>query len=60
VVTSLLPQVNTGLSMGIASLESTQVVDAEALVKAADRALYQAKAAGKNCVKVAGTGHRVG
>ena len=44
---ALLPQVNAGLSMGIASLESTQVVDAEALVQSADRALYQAKAAGK-------------
>ena len=57
---AMLPQVNTGLSMGIASLESTQVVDAEALVQAADRALYRAKAAGKNCCRVAGTGHKVG
>lgn len=55
-----LPQVNTGLSMGIASLESTQVVDADALVQAADRALYRAKAAGKSCVRVAGAGHKVG
>lgn len=55
-----LPQVYTGLSMGIASLESTQVVDAEALVQAADRALYRAKADGKNCVRVAGAGRKVG
>ena len=46
-------QVPTSMSMGIASIKSQQVQDADALVRAADRALYQAKAAGKNCIETA-------
>ncbi len=40
-------------SMGIASLASMDAPTPAALVQAADRALYQAKAAGKSCIMVA-------
>jgi diguanylate cyclase (GGDEF)-like protein len=47
------PRLRTSMSVGIASLKSQQVQDADSLVRAADRALYQAKAAGKNCIEAA-------
>jgi diguanylate cyclase (GGDEF)-like protein len=40
-----LPQIRTGMSCGIASVRPGEVADAEALLRAADRALYRAKAA---------------
>jgi len=52
-VRGTLPQVRTGMSMGIASLQADAVADAESLIRAADRALYQAKAAGKDTVRAA-------
>ncbi|MBI4718314.1 MAG: diguanylate cyclase [Planctomycetes bacterium] len=47
-----LPQIQSGVSAGIASLRSVRAVSAEALIRAADRCLYQAKAAGKNGIVV--------
>lgn len=41
-----LPQIHTGMSCGIASLRVGEVADAETLLRAADRALYRAKASG--------------
>ena len=38
--------------MGIASLPSSSIDNAEALVRAADHALYDAKSAGKNRIVV--------
>jgi diguanylate cyclase (GGDEF)-like protein len=43
-----LPDATVRMSMGIASLHSLKVTDAEALMRAADNALYDAKTAGKN------------
>lgn len=48
-----MPEVRTGMSMGIASLESVETADAESLLRAADRALYEAKAGGKNAAVTA-------
>jgi len=44
------PQIEVGISIGIASLRSADVSDAESLLRAADRAMYRAKAAGTNLV----------
>lgn len=43
------------MSIGIASLPSAVIKHAEGLIRAADDALYAAKAAGKNCLHVAGS-----
>jgi len=48
------PLVKVSMSAGIASLHGSGAADAESLVRAADKALYQAKAAGKNQLRVAG------
>jgi diguanylate cyclase (GGDEF)-like protein len=44
------PRVPIGMSIGAASLRSLRQLDATGLVRAADDALYRAKAAGKNCI----------
>ena len=41
-------------SFGVTSSAPLNHVDAETLIQAADEALYQAKASGRNCVQVAG------
>ena len=58
----LLEQVRTRLagvsitvSIGIASLPSPEITSAEGLIRAADNALYDAKAAGKNRIVVTST-----
>jgi diguanylate cyclase (GGDEF)-like protein len=47
------PDVRVSMSIGIASLHQTHATEAELLVKAADHALYDAKTAGKNKLRVA-------
>jgi len=42
------PQTSVSMSIGIANLRAVGVEDAESLIRAADRALYRAKRAGKN------------
>jgi len=42
------PQINVSMSIGIANLHTVGVGDAESLIRAAARALYRAKGAGKN------------
>lgn len=49
-----LPQVHVGMSIGISSLRSVEAPSADAVIRAADRSLYRAKAAGKNCIVMAG------
>lgn len=48
-----LPQVRTTMSIGIASLPSLDIQDSESLLRTADHALYEAKAAGKNRIVTA-------
>ncbi|MEE9613466.1 MAG: diguanylate cyclase [Thermodesulfobacteriota bacterium] len=43
---------NITVSMGVASYPAEGVTDAEDLVNLADKALYEAKNAGKNCVRI--------
>jgi diguanylate cyclase (GGDEF)-like protein len=43
------------VSIGVATLESTQR-DLDELIAAADVALYRAKAAGRNCIRVMPSG----
>ncbi|MEK6799881.1 MAG: diguanylate cyclase [Planctomycetota bacterium] len=50
----LFPDVKVSMSVGIASLRATGAEDADALVRAADQALYVAKASGKNKLWTAG------
>jgi two-component system cell cycle response regulator len=46
---------NVTVSIGLASISVGQSETAEGLIRAADRALYRAKNAGRNCVVLAGT-----
>ncbi len=50
-----LEGVRVTLSMGIASIRSVDAPDADALIRGADRALYEAKGKGKNHVVVSGS-----
>jgi len=52
-VTERFPGLNVRMSVGIASLGSLDLPDADSLVRAADQALYSAKAAGKNRIALA-------
>jgi len=52
-VTERFPGLNVRMSVGIASLGSLDLPDADALVRAADQALYSAKAAGKDRIALA-------
>ncbi|MCH7632340.1 MAG: diguanylate cyclase [Planctomycetes bacterium] len=47
-VSERFPGIRVSMSIGIASLRTTKVEHAETLVRSADQALYEAKAAGKN------------
>ena len=47
------PHLRVGMSMGISSLRSLDRRDIESLVRAADRAMYESKAAGTNLVSTA-------
>ena len=46
-------QVSSTVSIGIASITPTTAMDWPSFVKAADKALYAAKAAGRNCCVLA-------
>ncbi len=48
------PLAGVTMSVGIANLPTCDAVDADGLVRAADQALYEAKAGGKNQLRVAG------
>jgi len=52
VVAERFPQVEVGMSTGIASVQGGAVRNADSLIRAADRALYKAKAAGKRGIAV--------
>jgi two-component system cell cycle response regulator len=43
--------VSVSISLGTAASDDLPAADADGLVRAADRALYEAKAAGRNCVR---------
>ncbi|MBU0719458.1 MAG: diguanylate cyclase, partial [Planctomycetes bacterium] len=45
-----LPKVRASLSVGIASVQLQRAFSADSLLRAADRALYSAKAAGRSCI----------
>lgn len=49
-VAERFPNVRVSMSMGIASLQLLEPKDAESLIRYADRALYDAKKQGKNCI----------
>lgn len=48
-------EVALSVSIGVADLENVAAPDAGALLRAADQAMYRAKAAGRGCTCVAGT-----
>jgi len=52
-VAERFPNVRVSMSIGIASLQSLEPKDAESLIRYADRALYDAKKAGKNGIVTA-------
>ena len=49
-VAERFPQLRVGISVGVAGLQSEGVGGTESLIRGADRALYEAKAAGTNLV----------
>lgn len=51
---SRLPNNNLGISIGISSLLAVGAKESSSLIRAADHALYRAKASGKNRIVVAG------
>jgi len=51
--TRQFPRVCVSMSMGIASIPSLDIIDAESLIRTADHAMYDAKAAGKNRIVTA-------
>jgi len=44
------PNIKITVSIGLATLNSEQVVDGEKLIQLADKALYKAKEQGRNCI----------
>lgn len=52
-INARFPQAHVSMSVGVASLRSIGVKDADTLVRAADHGLYDAKAKGKNKILVA-------
>ncbi len=52
-VAERFPELRVGVSIGVAGLRSKGVGNTESLIRAADRALYEAKAAGTNLVVAA-------
>jgi diguanylate cyclase (GGDEF)-like protein len=48
-----MPQVRITMSLGVASLQGHRTPDAESLVRTSDRAMYEAKAEGKNRIVTA-------
>lgn len=55
-VAERFPGLNVRMSVGIASSGTLELSDADSLVRAADQALYGAKAAGKNRIALAAAG----
>lgn len=53
IATENFPKLNIGLSIGIAGLTTITSSRPDALVATADRALYEAKEKGKNCIALA-------
>lgn len=53
-VAARLPDTNLGISIGISSLLVVGAKESSVLIRAADQALYRAKASGKNRIVVAG------
>jgi len=51
-LTERFPDVTVRMSIGVASLRSPGVSDADSLIRAADRGLYEAKAKGKDTIVV--------
>lgn len=52
-ISQRIPRIRVTMSVGIASIPSPDIQDAESLIRTADHALYEAKAAGKNRIVTA-------
>ncbi len=44
------PRVTISMSIGVSNLHNTNAKDAEALIRAADHAMYEGKSAGRDCI----------